>query len=187
MNRYKQVRVALIGAPGVGKSSLAAMLNREAINSSYVSTIGIDIRFIYVHDAKVKIILWDLAGQPRFSEITKSFINECDIPIYCYSADNERSYDEILDMYRLHKRKGYIRDKTVIVVATKIDSVRGTAYTLPGIDFEAKTGARFFATSAVTQAGRDEIFSYISDRVRPKPLSISRNERNSPWCGCVTS
>lgn len=202
MNGYKQVKVALIGAAGVGKTSLATMLNREAVYQSYISTIGIDIKFVYVHDDKVKIALWDLSGQLRFKEIIREFVKTSEMLIFCYDASDEKTYDQVVRLYRKYDREGYTKDKNLILVATKCDKVNNNEYELLGLDFNAKTGAKFIRTSAYTKLGREELISHISCLVTPRiePMSLEENygrkvrfvrleddKRRQEWCDCVIS
>ena len=100
MNEYKQIKVALIGAAGVGKSSLARLLARESFEHTYTSTIGVNAKFVYLHEEKVKIAVWDLSGQERFKNIIKNFIKTCDMIVFCYAVDDS-SYKDMMTLYEL--------------------------------------------------------------------------------------
>ena len=58
-------KIILIGDSGVGKSSILLRYIDNCFTDSFISTIGVDFKTktITVSDKKVKLQLWDTAGQ----------------------------------------------------------------------------------------------------------------------------
>ena len=58
-------KVIIIGDSGVGKSNLLTKFCDGVFKDSYVATIGVDFKLktIQVDDSKIKLQIWDTAGQ----------------------------------------------------------------------------------------------------------------------------
>ena len=68
------LKILLVGDSGVGKSCVLLRFQYDAFESSYISTIGIDfqIKMVDIDGMRVKLQVWDTAGQDRFRAITTS-------------------------------------------------------------------------------------------------------------------
>ena len=69
------IKVLIVGDSGVGKSNILLRLTEERFNPSHISTIGLDVRtkIFIINDSRVKLQIWDTAGQESFKSITKIF------------------------------------------------------------------------------------------------------------------
>ncbi|MHA1131888.1 MAG: ADP-ribosylation factor-like protein [Candidatus Helarchaeota archaeon] len=70
MNKIK--KVAVMGLPNVGKSTLVKMLSGKRVPQDYVPTVAIDFGDTQIGDCKV--CLWDLGGQEQFRFMYDSFL-----------------------------------------------------------------------------------------------------------------
>ena len=64
-------KVVLIGDGAVGKTSLRRNYLGKSFRENYLMTIGADfsVKQVPYEDYIVSLQIWDLAGQPRFSEV----------------------------------------------------------------------------------------------------------------------
>lgn len=71
----KQFKLSLLGEGGVGKTSLKARYMSGEFTNKYIATLGVDFgtHEIKLDGNKVKISIWDVAGQKQFQSIRKSF------------------------------------------------------------------------------------------------------------------
>jgi small GTP-binding protein len=69
------VKLLLIGESAVGKSCLLLRFAENKFQESFLYTIGIDfkVRHVEINDTKVKLQIWDTAGQEKFRTITKAY------------------------------------------------------------------------------------------------------------------
>jgi small GTP-binding protein len=87
------VKVIIIGDSNVGKTSIMkAFLNKE-IPQTYLPTLGVDfsIKTINVDDKKVKMQIWDTAGQDRFKTITASYYRGAVGVLVVYAINDKAS------------------------------------------------------------------------------------------------
>lgn len=59
------LKVIIVGDSGVGKTNLLTYFCEGVFKESYVATIGVDfkIKMLQVDDKKIKLQIWDTAGQ----------------------------------------------------------------------------------------------------------------------------
>ena len=72
-------KVCLVGDFAVGKTSTVSRFVNNVFSEKYLTTVGvkIDTKEVVLHepDKIVKLVLWDIAGKDRFSEIDLSYLS----------------------------------------------------------------------------------------------------------------
>ncbi len=65
-------KLIVIGDSGVGKTNIIIKFTEEYFKDNYVATIGVDfkVKTIQVDDKKIRLQIWDTAGQQRYKNIT---------------------------------------------------------------------------------------------------------------------
>lgn len=87
------VKLAIVGDAGVGKTSYIQSLlkNKPILNQS--PTMGISFNTVIVedvNDVKIKVNIWDTAGQDRFRSIIKLYLKNVDGIILMYDTYTEK-------------------------------------------------------------------------------------------------
>lgn len=87
----------VIGASGVGKTSLLSRLIDGTFTPENQSTIGVEYlsTVIEVDGSPVKLQIWDTAGQEKFRSIAKSYFRHAVGVIMVYDITNRQSFDEL--------------------------------------------------------------------------------------------
>ncbi|WP_437586521.1 Rab family GTPase [Sorangium sp. So ce1000] len=69
-------KVCVLGATGVGKTSLVARFVRSIFSEAYRTTIGVTIetRRVRCDDGELDLILWDLSGEDEFQAVQNSYL-----------------------------------------------------------------------------------------------------------------
>ena len=60
----KLVKITLVGAPAVGKTTMLRLLAKETIDKLYLPTHGLDLKTVKFDDYYLRV--WDLAGQNSY-------------------------------------------------------------------------------------------------------------------------
>ena len=70
-------KVVILGDSAVGKTNLLMRFTTQQYKISHIPTIGVDFKtkIVSVKDKKIKLQLWDTAGQQRFRTITETYYN----------------------------------------------------------------------------------------------------------------
>lgn len=71
-----QKKVCILGAAGVGKTSLTARFVFSKFSEKYLSSMGvkIDRKQVQVNETIVNMILWDIHGEEEFKKIPTSYL-----------------------------------------------------------------------------------------------------------------
>ncbi|KAF9033977.1 hypothetical protein BDZ89DRAFT_538474 [Hymenopellis radicata] len=77
------IKVVVIGASGVGKTSLRSQYITSRFSTGYRATIGADfisktITVPGAEEEEVVLQIWDTAGQERFSSLSTAFFRRAD-------------------------------------------------------------------------------------------------------------
>lgn len=120
------IKIILIGDGAVGKTSIRRRYLGEGFKSDYQMTIGADLvvkdsSIIYSGGKQIKFLLWDLAGQPRFENVRKTYYMAAVGAIVVFDATRQESFINIVkwmnELWR-NNGKGPI---PLVVLANKID------------------------------------------------------------------
>ncbi|MFX0093881.1 MAG: GTP-binding protein [Candidatus Hodarchaeota archaeon] len=92
-----QVRVTLLGDGAVGKTCTRKTFMGESFKTNYLPTIGADFshKSYTVLDKEIKFIIWDLAGQPRFTEIRSMYYAGSIGSFIVYDCTNRSTFDNV--------------------------------------------------------------------------------------------
>lgn len=71
-----QKKIALLGAPGVGKTSLVRRFVQTLFDDTYLTTIGVkvDKKAVQVGGVDVTLMLWDVAGTEEHFSVPPSYV-----------------------------------------------------------------------------------------------------------------
>ena len=89
------VKVLLIGESGVGKTCVLQKFNKGEFSDKHLATIAIDfkIKYFEVNGTKLKMQIWDTAGQEKFNTLTSGFFK-------CLIISCARNHGGIFDYRR---------------------------------------------------------------------------------------
>lgn len=90
-------KIIIIGDTSVGKSSIMQQYVNNFFIGEYISTIGVDflIKNLIIDNKKIKLQIWDTAGQEKFRSITKTYYRNVDAVILMYDITNLESFNHI--------------------------------------------------------------------------------------------
>ena len=100
----------MIGDCGVGKTNVLIRFCENTFKQNYIATIGVDfkIKTITVRDKRIKLQIWDTAGQQRFKNVTQAYYKGAAGIIMVYSITEARTFQNIGTIAIIQK-DGYSR------------------------------------------------------------------------------
>ncbi|TFG98273.1 GTP-binding protein [Candidatus Thorarchaeota archaeon] len=112
------VKVAILGFAGVGKTTTLHLLRGETLPLVHEPTIGVSIKKLPEEISNANIVLWDLAGQSRFSILWAKMIANAQVVIIV----TDSTLENVLRSKKLVSLvKDEVPDAKVIGIANKQD------------------------------------------------------------------
>lgn len=90
-------RLVMIGDSGVGKTAILLRYSDNMFNTSFITTIGIDFRIktIELNGRRVKLQIWDTAGQEQFHSVASSYYRNAHGIMLVYDVTRPESFIHI--------------------------------------------------------------------------------------------
>ncbi|KAL4864326.1 hypothetical protein BDV12DRAFT_205773 [Aspergillus spectabilis] len=129
MSSSLEAKIVVLGAQGVGKTSLVHRYTKNTFNASTTSsTVGASFVTKRVLDSTsdtlVRLQIWDTAGQERFRSISRLYYRGANACLLCYDITDENSFHEMTG-WLVELKKNLAADDPIVihVVGTKSDIV----------------------------------------------------------------
>ncbi|RWS28294.1 ras-related protein Rab-39B-like protein [Leptotrombidium deliense] len=184
---HYQFRLILIGDSTVGKSTLLKVFTTEGPFIETIDpTVGVDFfaRIVDIkNNIKVKLQLWDTAGQEKFRSITRSYYRNSVGALLLYDVSKRASFDHLIDW--LFEARRHIEPSGAVyqVVACKSDlETEREISTEEGQAFADFHNIKFIETSAKTMKNVDIAFKMIAEQIYDK-LKAGKFKLSDEWDG----
>ena len=118
-----QIKVTLIGESSVGKTSIINRYTRDAFTQELESTLGANYsqKKIERHGKKIRLDLWDTAGQEKYRAIGRHFYKDSYIVCLEYDITNKESFERIKTVWYPELKEHGEKTKILALVGNKID------------------------------------------------------------------
>ena len=117
------IKVTLIGESSVGKTSIINRYTRDAFTQELESTLGANYsqKKIERHGKKIRLDLWDTAGQEKYRAIGRHFYKDSYIVCLVYDITNKESFERIKTVWYPELKEHGEKTKILALVGNKID------------------------------------------------------------------
>ena len=171
-------KIALIGDSGIGKTSILIRFVEDVFKDDTTSTIGVDFKLVSfkIDEKLAKMQIWDTCGSERFKSLTSSFIKSCTVFVLAFDLTKQKSFLNLENWIKLIKEN--VNPKLLCLVGNKCDLPELRQVTLDdAIKFSNKHELKYLETSAKTNFGIENLFSYIAEKLYDDTVR-SRNSGN---------
>ena len=130
-------KIIILGAQGVGKTSLMERFVAAKFNSQYKATIGADFstKDVVVGDEVVTLQIWDTAGQERYQSLGTAFYRGADACVLVYDVSEAASFAKLETWRTTFIQSADIKDAKdfpFVVLGNKSDMEQAKQVVLPG-------------------------------------------------------
>lgn len=165
-------KMILCGDGGVGKTSICSHLRTQRIPRGYELTVGLNIEVheTYLRGTTVKLVLWDLAGQERFSCVRGDFYFGARVALIVFDVQNRGSFFDVKHWIRELKR--HSPNTPFILVGNKVDLIKREVSEAEAEAVAHEFSVPYFETSALKGENVEELFQ-MATRMALKGTAIA--------------
>jgi small GTP-binding protein len=158
------LKILVIGESAVGKSCLLLRYTDNKFQETFMTTIGVDFKtkYIEVDHVRVKLQIWDTAGQEKFRSITKAYYRGAHGILVVFDVSRRDTFNQTrmwVDSIRDSSTDSNPID--VILVGNKCDLERVVS-TEEGEDLAKQFQIPYFETSAKDATNVDKAFTSLA-------------------------
>ncbi|KAI1732152.1 ras family domain-containing protein [Ditylenchus destructor] len=172
--------VMLLGDSCTGKTCLLIRYKDGTfLNNNFISTVGIDYRskLLDIDKYRVKLQIYDTAGQERFRSITSSYYRDADALLLVFDVTNRTSFENTRDW--LAQVREYAKETVQItLVGNKIDlATQRKVKTDEAKQLAQSYNISYIETSAKNGHNVQDAFSDLAKRLMISCQGVKDSER----------
>lgn len=121
------LKIIIIGDPSVGKTSLQTRIIEDIFKPTYSTTLGVDFSFkeIKVKGSKVKLQIWDTAGQEKYRSLITTYYRHTDGIIMVFDLSDENSFENLVESWIPHVTTYIVEDvPKILILGNKKDLMK---------------------------------------------------------------
>ncbi|KAK9723963.1 hypothetical protein RND81_05G037400 [Saponaria officinalis] len=165
-------KILLIGDSGVGKSSLLVTLISNSLDD-LPPTIGVDfkIKMLTVGGKKLKLTIWDTAGQEKFRTLTSSYYRGAQGIVLGYDVTRRETFSNLSDVWTKEvELYSTNQDCVKMLVGNKVDKDSERAVSREeGMALAQQLGSLFIECSAKTRENVEQCFEELAMKIMEVP------------------
>jgi len=160
-----QKKICMLGATGVGKTSLVSRFVQSMFSDTYLTTIGVkvDKKTLSVDGADITLMLWDIYGEDEFQTVRTSYLRGAAGYILVADGTRQRTLDTARELQS--KAMAVVGNVPFVLVLNKADLAGEWRVDDRALWKMAEDGWTLVKTSAKTGAGVEEAFLKLTTKV----------------------
>eukprot|EP01113_Clastostelium_recurvatum_P010613 TRINITY_DN1529_c0_g1_i3.p1 TRINITY_DN1529_c0_g1~~TRINITY_DN1529_c0_g1_i3.p1 ORF type:complete len:206 (+),score=32.65 TRINITY_DN1529_c0_g1_i3:130-747(+) len=164
-------KVVMLGASGVGKSSLVLRFVLDKFSDSTEATIGAAFltKSVVCEDHTLKFEIWDTAGQERFKSLAPMYYRNSRVAIVVYDVTSIESFEKAKEWVEEFKSAEQNTERVIALVGNKADLPKKFSSQVAQ-QYADTHGLLWLETSAKDATNVDKLFDSIAPKL-PKPKS----------------
>jgi small GTP-binding protein len=156
-----QKKICLLGATGVGKTSLVKQYVDGIFSEKYLTTIGvkIDKKEVTLPTTSVQLMLWDIEGIDRYCGFQPKYLRGASA--YILVADQTRS-QSLIEGFEIQQMVKAVADIPGVLAINKVDLDASWHWSNTEVEKIQSNFDFTFNTSAKTGLGVEQLFSKLA-------------------------
>jgi len=186
---FVTLKYIIIGDSSVGKSSLLTQFTEQTFADIHDITVGVEFgaKLLNVNDRKVKLEIWDTAGQETFLAITRAYYRGSDGVILVYDIGNRQSFLSLERWLKECHENCANSSLEVMVVGMKVDIPPEDRQVTEeeAREWATKKGLPFIEASARTAFNVENIFIQSATKILENFDGVNQSKLHSGVDGVI--
>lgn len=169
----QQFKIILLGDSGVGKTSIISQYIKGEFSNEIPATVGVEYqpKFVTVDGERIKLGIWDTAGQEKFRTLTRQFYRNVDGVVMVYDITRKETLTHIDEYWVSQLQENTTNSYQMIIVGNKSDLKENSdpnslVTTEMGQNIARKYSTLFVEASAKTADHVQNAFDELIQRIR---------------------
>eukprot|EP00043_Microstomoeca_roanoka_P026370 m.11378 g.11378 ORF g.11378 m.11378 type:complete len:199 (+) comp6504_c0_seq1:154-750(+) len=194
--RPESFKLVLLGASGVGKSSLVLRFVRDEFRDHHEITVGAAFlsKVVKLNSGRdVKLEIWDTAGQERYRSLAPMYYRGAQAAVVVYDITYPDSFTQAQEWIReLRAHTEGLQNILVVLAGNKVDQSERREVSVETVqEYAQNEGIKYMETSALASVNTTQIFEYIAEElaknstgVSPTPAGVDLQAQQQARGGC---
>ena len=168
------LKILIVGDSGVGKTNFILRFLNNEFNQNYMSTAGIDLKSgsIEIKNKKIRIQIWDTAGQEKYKAITKNLFLKVMGALIVYDITNENSFYNLQSWVSMVKEECG-KHMQIVIVGNKSDLDSKRAISKEEVlNYAKEQKVEYIETSSKTGENIIKAITLLSEQILENSESI---------------
>ena len=173
------MKILTLGDVSVGKSSIVLRYSDNKFNETWLSTIGVDSKrkIVKIRGEKVKVSIWDTAGQEKFQNIVKQYYNGANGVLLIFDITSEKTFRKVDFWYKDLKENVNLDVMHVCLVGNKIDlNDKRKIEKEFAQKYADENNLPYYEVSAKSGEGIKKMFEDVTNKIMDKILNNIETE-----------
>eukprot|EP00761_Pharyngomonas_kirbyi_P001133 gb/GECH01001134.1/.p1 GENE.gb/GECH01001134.1/~~gb/GECH01001134.1/.p1 ORF type:complete len:207 (+),score=44.44 gb/GECH01001134.1/:1-621(+) len=165
MGDQVELKVVLVGAMGVGKTSIVSRYINSEFKDYLETTIGASYmsKSIQIREQTVKFSVWDTAGQEQYHSLVPLYFRKAAAVIVVYDISKQESFEDAKSWVKELQHQAP-EDAIIVFTGNKSDLDIREVKSTDAERFASSINALCVETSAKTGDGVDQLFFKIGEK-----------------------
>jgi len=160
-------KIVLLGAAGVGKTSLVYQFMEKKFRDNYKQTLGVNLLKKDMHIegyGGVSAQIWDLGGQEPFKALRKLYLEGANGGLVIFDLTEQKSFEELPEWIESFRNSR--GDLPLLLIGNKSDLEKKISINEnEAKDFANNNSMELVITSAKTGQNVEEVFMKLTKRI----------------------
>ena len=179
---YISCKIVLLGETGVGKTSIITRYIANSFSQVVMTSTGSSFfsKKIEINEnKKVKLQIWDTAGQEKYRSLAKIFYQSASVAILVYDVTLKRTFENLKEYWAGEIKANAPDDIILAIAANKSDDYINQEVNIQeGKDLAKSLNAIFVCTSAKLGNGIDDLFNMVAEKFIDPEKNIAESYMN---------
>ena len=173
------LKVVMMGDGAVGKTSLVLRYTQNTFSPEYKQSLGASfaVRDLEIQDQHVKLVIWDVAGQPSFRQVRRHYYSGAHGALLVFDVTEPRTFMTLQNWY--NDFRNVVPQGAIILIGNKVDLEESRQVPVEAAQMlQNWWNIPYIETSAANATGVPDAFVLIAENALEQAMAQSQSEED---------